>query len=137
MHDWKDWLREGDQYQYAAKYHPNKTARLDTTFQYNVFSLALESYSMAILDYHKKMPENHTLNDFLEALQTVTQIDPQLKQRIAKHEQIQKLCSWTNHDRKIATIEQVSDFSEAVKQIGALAHRMCTGLSGQDCVFQS
>lgn len=125
MHTWKDWLREGDQYQNAAKYHPNKAARFDTTFQYNVIALALESYTMAILDYHKKLPDNHTFTDFVEALQKVTPLDPELKDRIIRHEQIQQLCSFTDYSRNQATPEQITDFNDAVTQIAVLAHKVC------------
>ncbi len=125
MSTWQKWLREGDQYRKAAGNDSNRKPKFGVSIQYNIVSLALESYVMAILDYFNTMPDNHTFTDFVEALEKVIPLDPTLRERILRHEQIQKICSFTDYVREEATSEQIRDFKDAVGQIAALAHDIC------------
>lgn len=124
MPNWKEWLNNGDQYQRAGG-GQKKASRFDPSIQYNVAALALECYVMAILDYHHTMPDNHTFTDFVEALEKVIQLDPELRQQILHHEQVQKICSFTDYIRKDISPEQIQDFKAVVNRIGILAHSIC------------
>lgn len=123
--NWRDWLNEGDQYQSAMGIHHKKPSGFETIFQYSVSALALESFIMAILDYHKKLSHKHTFRDFVEALQTVIPLDPHLREHILQHEYVQRVCSFTNNSRNDTRPEQVTEFIDAVRKISVLAHKTC------------
>jgi len=125
MANWKEWLKSGDQYQRITGGPSNKPAKFDTSLLYNITAMALECYAMAILDYHNKLPDNHTFTDFIAALDTVVPISPALKSKILQHEKTQMICSFTDYQRSEVTHAEICDFRIAVAEIGEIAHEVC------------
>ncbi|NLD99493.1 MAG: hypothetical protein GX640_06425 [Fibrobacter sp.] len=124
MANWREWLTDGEKYLKTAG-GQSKAARFNTAYQYNVIAIALESFAMAILDYHGKLPDNHTFTDLIEALQTVIGLPDDLREKILEHEQTQKICSFTDYTRTEPTTEEINDFRDAVKKIGTIARNVC------------
>lgn len=122
--DWQTWLGNADQYQNAAT-PKNKTSRFGTNIRYNLLSMALEGYVMAILDYHGDLPENHTYTDLISALEKVVPIDDELKKRILAYESLQSICSIDKYSRKDPTEEDLIDLKGAIDEVGRIAHETC------------
>ena len=122
--NWRTWLRNGDQYLKAATPKGAKS-RFGTSIRYNLLSLSLEGYIMAMLDYHGNLPENHTYFDLLTALDKVVPIDETLKKRILNYENIQSICSIEKYYRSDPTEEELDDLKGAVGEISTMAHRTC------------
>jgi len=122
--DWRTWLRNGDQY-FKATTPKGEKSPFDTDLRYNLLSMSLEGYIMAILDYHNLLPENHTYTDLMDALERVMPIDPCLKARILKHESIQDICSIEDYHRSHPSEAVLGDLKSAVAQIAAIAHQTC------------
>ena len=57
---WQTWLDHGDKYLKSGTPKEEGRVKLLPSIRYNLLSMALESFSMAILDYHKTLPDNHT-----------------------------------------------------------------------------
>lgn len=123
--NWKKWLKSGGQYLRAATPKSGKS-RFGGTIQYNLLSMSLESYVMAILDYHQSLPENHTFTDLMAGLESVVQIDEDLKKRILSYENIQSICSIEKYHRSEPSNADLSDLMDAVMEIGAIANRICS-----------
>ncbi len=123
--DWRKWLREGDQYKKAGTPKPGGKRRLSPTIVYNVYSMALESYVMAMLDSQGVLPDNHTFTDLVCALEQEFNLDVDLKKRILDLEQYQQICSFA--DFQIAQVNDavVEEFSEVVDQVAFMAHQVC------------
>ncbi|RXP44967.1 hypothetical protein EC396_16405 [Lutibacter sp. HS1-25] len=119
--NWKTWLQEGDQYlrAYGTK------SRFGTEIRYNLISMSFEAYTMAILDFHNSLPENHTYSDLMYALETVVPIDKTLRERILKYENIQSICSIEKYHTVKPTEEELADLKGAILEISALAHKTC------------
>lgn len=121
--NWTNWLKNGDQYLKAAG--TSKKFRFDTDVAYNLLSMSLESFVMAILDIHNSLPENHTFTDLMDALETVRPVDTSLRKKILKYESIQSICSVDKYQRENPSEEAVNELREAVKQISDMAHKIC------------
>ena len=122
--NWKTWLVHGDQYLNAAS--PKKTTNVfNTEILYNMLSMSLESYIMAILDFHKTLPDNHTYTDLMCALDRVMTIDTGLKEKILKYENIQSICSIDKYERRAPNQEEINELKGAIVQMGEIAHKTC------------
>ena len=124
--NWHTWLKQGDEYCKAVL--PGNTSRFGTDIRYNLISMAFESYVMAILDFHKNMPENHTFIDLITALETVMPVDELLKQRILKYESIQSICSIDKYYRVDPTEAEITDLKGAIDEISIIAHKTCVAV---------
>jgi hypothetical protein len=123
--DWRKWLKNGDQYLKAVIPDGTKS-RFDTDIRYNLLSMALEGYIMAITDYHNFLPDNHTYTDLMDGLERVVSVDPDLKQRILKHANIQSICSIEKYHRdNHPKQEELDDLRLAVIAIQSMAHATC------------
>ena len=95
---------------------------LGASIRYNLLSISLESYVMAILDFHHTLPDNHTYTDLINALEEVIPIDDTLKNRILQYENIQSICSIEKYHRTDPTEDELTDLRGAVIEISELAH---------------
>jgi hypothetical protein len=121
---WRKWLKNGDQYLKAATPKEEKS-RFGTDIRYNLLSMSLEGYIMAILDFHSSLPENHTYTDLVAGLELVAEIDEDLKNRILSYENIQSICSIDKYHRSKPSEEELVGLRAAVTEIGDMAHRTC------------
>ncbi len=119
--NWGIWLNHGDQYMKAATPKGIKS-RFSPEIRYNLLSIALESYIMAILDFHHTLPDNHTYTDLITALEGVMPVDENLKNRILQYENIQSICSIEKYHLSAPTEEELVDLKDAIYQISELAH---------------
>lgn len=122
--DWKTWLENGEKY-YRAACPEGKESRFLPDLQYNLLSMSLEGYVMAIADFHNSLPYNHTYTDLMENLETLVPLDPDLKARILKHESIQDICSIEDYRRSNPSEDALADLRSAVGRIGELARTTC------------
>lgn len=123
--DWQQWLKQGQQYESAGIGKNKSASKLDPVIVYNLFSMSLESYCMAILDCHGTLADNHTFTDLLDSLDRVCPIEPELKRRILDLEKCQQICSF--EDFVVAEVDAIvnREFQDVVKHIGNLARSQC------------
>lgn len=129
--NWQTWLKNGDQYLNAASSRKAK-CRFGPDIRYNVLSMSFESYAMAILDYHSRLPDNHTYSDLMTALESVIHIEDTLKGRILQYENIQSICSLEKYHRHNPTEKELADLCDAVGEIGIMARQTCSELPKND-----
>ena len=122
--DWRKWLKNGDQYLKAATPKGDKS-RFGGNIRYNLLSMSLEGYIMAILDFHSSLPDNHTFTDLVAGLEAVAPIGEDLKDRILSYENIQSICSIEKYHRSDPTEEELNDLKSAIVEIGVMAHQTC------------
>lgn len=122
--DWKSWLTEGDQYLRAATPKTGKS-RFNEEIRYNLLSMSFEKYVMAMLDFFRKLPDNHTYTDLFDALEGVVSLDQKLIERILQYENIQSICSIDKYYRTAPSDEQLTDLHGAILEIREIAHSVC------------
>jgi len=122
--NWRIWLEQGDQYLKASTPR-KKISRFGAEIRYNLISMSLESYVMAILDYHHTLPDNHTFTDLMAAMQTVLPLDETLKKRILRYENIQSICSIEKYHRTSPSEEELYDLTGAILELSTMAHKTC------------
>ena len=118
---WRRFLKEGDQYLKAATPKKEKS-RFNNEIRYNLLSMSLEGYVMAILDFHNSLPDNHTYTDLMNGLEKVITVDKSLKERILKYENIQSICSIEKYHTSAPTNEELDDLDGAIREIKDLAY---------------
>lgn len=64
---------------------------------FNVASVAIESYLIAICAYHNVMPFNHNYSGLLEDAEQLVAFTPKLSQAICSLDQIYGICSVDNY----------------------------------------
>lgn len=124
MDNYNSWLDKGNKYFSGVQGKNGNPCKLSPTIQYNLVCLAFESYVMAILDFHSKLPENHSITDLLDALETVMPIDLDLRNKIIKYEEVQLICPLIEYNRRDPSIEEVDGFKLSIKEIATLANKI-------------
>jgi len=122
--DWHTWLRDGEQF-FKAACPGGKKSRFSADLQYNLLSMSLEGYVMAIADYHHCLPYNHTYTDFIETLENLIGLDPDLKTRLLRHESMQEICSIEDYHRTHPSEDALADLRDVVGNIGEIAKQTC------------
>jgi len=122
--NWRTWLLQGDQYLKAST-PKSGVSRFGTEVRYNLISMSLEAYIMAIMDFHKVMPQNHTYTDLIIGLETVIPLDEKLKNRILQYENIQSICSVDKYHTVAPSEEELLDLKGAIIEISTMAHTIC------------
>lgn len=123
--NWKQWLVQGRQYEDAGTSKTGAASKLSPVVVYNLFSMSLESYCMAILDYHGTLADNHTFTDLVDSLERVYAVTPELKRRILDLEKCQKICGFD--DFVIAEVDSIvnREFQNVVGLLGDMARTEC------------
>ena len=127
--NWKTWLKNGDQY-FKAACPKGKKSRFTPELRYNLLSMALEGYAMAISDYFDMLPDNHTYTDLMDALERVIPLDPALRKKILAHESFQSICSLDEYQRSIPGEAALLDLTSAICEVAHLAHETCCPTPG-------
>ena len=122
--NWTTFLKQGDQYFKAATPKGEKS-KFNNDTRYNLLSMSLEGYIMAILDFHQNLPDNHTYTDLIYGLERVVSLDADLKERILKYESLQSICSIDKYHREPPTDEELTDLYGAIAKIKDMAHAEC------------
>lgn len=123
MDNFNSWLDKGNKYFAGVQGKNGNPCKLSPTIQYNLVCLAFESYVMAILDFHSKLPENHSITDLLDALETVMPIGIDLRNKIIKYEEVQLICPIIEYNRRDPSIEEVNEFKLSIQEIATLANQ--------------
>ncbi|MBN2530880.1 MAG: hypothetical protein JXR76_31125 [Deltaproteobacteria bacterium] len=123
--NWQKWLKQGDQYLGSATPKEGKKSKFGAGIRYNLLSMSLEAYIMAILDYHHTMPVSHTVTDLVEGLEAVMPLDKELKAQLLKYENIQSICSVKSFHLFEPTEEDLAQLRDAINRISAIAHESC------------
>lgn len=122
--EWEEWLDNGEKY-YKAASPKNKKSRFSPELQYNLLSMSLEGYVMAVSGYHNLLPENHTYTDLMDALDRIVHLDPDLKDQVLRHESIQEICSMEDYTRSCPSETALEELRDAILKIGDLARKTC------------
>lgn len=125
--NWRTWIKHGDKYLQSVKPKSEKS-KFNPEIRYNLLSMSLESYIMAICDYNNVLPDNHTYTDLIDCLEKVTTIDPGLKNRILRYENIQSICSIEKYHRTAPNETELDDLKGAIVEISELAHKTCVAI---------
>ena len=123
--NWKEWLMEARQYEDAGAGKGGVASKLSPVVVYNLFSMSLESYCMAILDYHGTLADNHTFTDLMDSMEKVYSVEPELKRRILELEKYQQICAF--EDFIVAEVDSIinREFQDVVGIFGEIARTEC------------
>ena len=126
MNNWHTWLGEAMQFERAGRGKDGAPSKLAPVIVYNLYAMALEKYAMAILDYHNKMPDNHTFSDLIDGLEKVVGLDEQLRKRVLDLERQQQICAFDDNFQTAGVDLNVTmEFDDVIREFGRFAREQC------------
>jgi hypothetical protein len=124
MTSWPEWIESGDKFLRTAS-GGEKPPRFAGSLRYNLIAMAFESYAMAILDFKRLLPENHTISDLVFSLRQCISLDIKIEGPLLGYEKFQQICSFTDYTRIAIGEEELNGFCEVVAKVGTIAHSFC------------
>lgn len=120
MQGWQVFIDEGDRYLKTAMNGSRRRPKVFTPeILYNLVAMAIEKHAMGYLLYHRRMPDNHTLRDLMDALREVGGLDEGLYGRVVEMDRFQEICSVFEYRREIPEKADVATFLDLGGQIRA------------------
>ena len=93
IEDWRQYLKEGDDYLRAAENGGRKRPEVFTPeILYNLMAMAIEKHIMGYLMFHGDLAENHTMADLVTALERHAGPQPSLREELLFLDAFQSLC---------------------------------------------
>lgn len=123
--EWEKFLELGREYEGSAKSKNGPMSKLSPVVIYNLLSMSLENYCMAMLTYHGTMADNHTFTDLVDSLERVCPLEESLKRRILDLERYQQICSFS--DFVVAEADSIvnREFQDVIAVLGKTALTVC------------
>ncbi len=117
---WQTFIDEGHRFYMTAANGSAKRAEVFTPdILYNLISMAIEKFIMGFLLYHNRMPDNHTLEDLIVALQKVEDVGEDLYNRVLNMDRFQEICSVFTYQRKTPGSEDIAEMLDVGRLIQA------------------
>ncbi len=121
--EWKMYLTDGDRYlNTAVNGFRNRPAVFTPEIVYNLVGMAIEKHVMGVMLHDKKMPDNHTLTDLVNALKDLCDVDRDLYDRILNMDRFQEICSLAAYHREPPAPNDVPEFLEVGTRVQALVN---------------
>jgi hypothetical protein len=117
MTSWPEWIKSGDKFLRTAS-GGEKPPRFAGSLRYNLIA-------MAILDFKRLLPENHTISDLVFSLRQCISLDVNIEGLLLGYEKFQQICSFTDYTRIAVGEEELNGFCEVVAKVGTIAHSFC------------
>lgn len=119
--DWRNFLREGDQFlNTALRAVQKQRAAFTPEILYNLAAMAIEKHFMALLMFHGDMADNHTMADLISSVERHLVFDQGFKERLLFLDAFQDICDQDSYRHSppdpaeilaiLATAEEVRDF---------------------------
>lgn len=123
--EYNNFLELGRKYEASGKGKSGGESKLPPQVVYNMFSMALENYCMAILTFNNTMADNHTFTDLMNNLDEIHPLKPELKRRILELEKYQQICSFT--DPVVIKVDSIinREFQMVIAELAKVAELVC------------
>ncbi len=125
LNDWQTLIKEAKQFKTAAEGKDDGPSKFNTSIRYNLLAMSLEKSVMAILDFNRDLPDNHTFSDLLSAVLKYVTLSEKLVLEIKYLERMQSICSIYDYERKIPKEDSVKRLSKVVKTLFNIAGSHC------------
>jgi hypothetical protein len=108
IHDWRLYLRDGEQFlQTARSAHRKNKAAFSTDTLYNLTCMAIEKLVMAFLMKRGDLAENHTMGDLARALEGHLDDAPGLYKRLAALDSFQEICDLDEYSIRTPSTDDI------------------------------
>lgn len=106
--EWPLYLEDGEKYlQVSLRAADSSRGVFTPAIIYNVTAMAIEKLLMGFLMYHGTLPENHTMQDLLAAVERVAGPQPQFAESFRYMDSFQEICSMEGYQRREPTWEEI------------------------------
>jgi hypothetical protein len=114
---WEQFYREGLDYLKTALNASNRPKVFTPVILYNISAMAIEKLFMGFLLYHKRLPENHTLEDLANEVTKVMPLSRKLKEKLLIMDSFQDICSIDQCGRKTLKEKDVRLFLSTALEV--------------------
>jgi hypothetical protein len=130
MKNWMDFMTEGRGFHRTAAGAVKRPAVFTPGIVQNLCAMAIEKYFMAVFMLHGKLPANHTMQDMLVEGRALLGIPEELERKLLRMDELQQICSIEHFKIIEPGLEEVGDFLEALKAVGAIAEQEVLNAEG-------
>lgn len=110
LESWKNFWDQGEAYLRTAQRGSLRPEKFTPEILYNICGMAIEGFFMGYLAFRGNLPENHTLRDLLRAGEKLMDFPQSLKERIARMDRFQEICSLIDYKRQTPSPDDVPEF---------------------------
>lgn len=108
---WKEFITEGDKYlKTAVNGAAKRRAVFTPEILYNLVAMAIEKQIMGLLLARKRMPDNHTLRDLMDALKGVADVTDDFYEEVVGMDRFQEICSIAAYHREVPDDKHIEEF---------------------------
>lgn len=124
---WQEFLEQAKGYHRTAAGGRKRPQVFTPVILYNIIAMAIEKYCMAYLMFKKYLPQNHTMQDMVEALQKVGDLDQDLADEMIAMDAFQEICSVDEYTRRAPADQDISAMLDTCERLGTFVmHRLPT-----------
>ncbi len=116
---WKDFWDKGVRYREITRRGRLKPQKFNPDALYNIGAMSLENLIMGFLAFRGRLPENHSLRDLVQGLETEVELPSQLKDRMLAMGRYQDICDLAAYRRTLPSWEDTEEFAKLAEEMEA------------------
>jgi hypothetical protein len=133
--EWKKFYDEGRAYHKTARGGLKRPEVFTPEIVQNIAAMGIEKYCMSIFMHRGTLPQNHTMEDFIEGLREFFPLPADLEGSLRYFDSLQQICSLDNYRITKPEAADLPRFLEAINRIALLAERELAGEPGMETVI--
>lgn len=105
--DWQAHIHAGCKYLKTAQNGLNRSQVFNNELIYQLTAMAIEKLLVGVYQYHRQMPEDHTLDGLVDGLAAFCTLDPNLAESIKEMGRYDDMCPLVPVNRSIPDDTQI------------------------------
>jgi len=118
---WQKFLEEGRGFHKTARGAVKRPQVFTPEIVQNIAAMGIEKYFMALFTRRGRMPQNHTMRDFVAECRAFAPLPPDLEESLLYFDALQSICSVDDFRIVKPAPEDIPKFLEAIDSVAALA----------------
>ena len=122
--DYKAYMTDGNKYLQTARGGLKRPSIFTAEILYNIIGLAIEKHVMGALMAKRKLADNHTFTDLIEATDQIGGIDNAIAGQLRKFESYQNICPvFAGYHRAEVPLDAIPEMIVTAEAVQAWAER--------------
>jgi hypothetical protein len=127
---WQDHILAGRQYLKAARNGKTRPAVFNNELVFQLAAMAIEKFIVGVAQYHRLMPNDHTLSGLVAELSGVCSLEADLAGRIKRIETIDDMCALAVDHRRSPRDDVIREILEVGCEVARFVDRQVTRVEG-------
>jgi hypothetical protein len=119
--DWEEFYEDARGFHKTVRGSLNRPEVFTPELVQNIAAMGIEKYFMAVFTHRGLMPQNHTMQDFVEGVKSFLELPAGLEKSLLYFDSLQSICSMDDYNIIKPSPGDVSRFVEAIDRVAILA----------------